>query len=479
MDNFKHQTAEFDRHRADAARALLWQPRTGKTKSTIDVACHLFGAMEIRGVLVIAPNGIHRQWIDEQVLLHGWPEYETNRFAWRLSQSNNQGKFNLWSLTIKYDEKRMHWLSVNMESLRYVQTQRAISFFIAQLGGRVLAVFDESHHFSRPGTKRTAVARGIARKVSHRRILTGTESEESPLQSFSQYELLDRAALGCQTYGEFKNKYATYEMSYGARQYPILTGYKNLEELKDKKAKYSSVVLRSDCSDLPRLMVMNRYVEMTQDQAKLWRDVKKNEIETLEALGQTSALVGGAALVKLQQIEGGYWIGEDKSLKNLCGPWTENPKIAALMEEIRSTDGPIIVWHQFIHEIAATRAAIEEELKIKVAQYHGKWKKREEDLVAFREGRLRVLLGQPVAGGEGRQMPAQLIIWFSHTASARIATQASERATVMGGRSVQVVRFMARGGVDEYHIDICERKTELAEDMSRSGLVDTLRRLNI
>lgn len=467
MKPWAHQEEEFRLHRSDEARALLWQMRTGKSRAVVDLACHLFLSWEIGGVLIVAPNGVHRQWLELEVPKHCWPGVMCVKYAWRFANPNNFREWTMFQVMCAGDA--MRWMAVNLESMIRPEVQRAVTQFKKRCG-RALIVFDESHHFARPGAKRTGVARGLARQFEYRRILTGTESENSPLQSFSQYELLEREALGHKTYGSFKSRYADYELvkTRSGQRFPKLTGYKNLDELKRAKAKYSSVVLRSDCNDLPPVQRDLRVIELTKKQAELWHSVKANEIETLERLGRDAALVGGAALVKLQQIEGGIWKHADGRVEHVVSP-DNNPKMLVSIDEIMQYDGQVLVWFQYIHELEAICDKLTE-MGVTCGRFHGTAKHRDRDLLAFQQGRLRVMLGQPTAGGEGRSFPAGKIVWHSATPDAVVRSQANERATVMGGESVQIVDLAAPGGVDDRFIRLTDTKTLRADDMSRDGL---------
>ena len=57
---FNHQREEWLRSREEEARAIFWEQGTGKSKLTIDTACWLWLRGLIDGVLVVAPNGVHR-----------------------------------------------------------------------------------------------------------------------------------------------------------------------------------------------------------------------------------------------------------------------------------------------------------------------------------------------------------------------------------------------------------------------------------
>ena len=51
-----HQAKEFDEHKDDRCRALLWSMRTGKSKAVIDKAEYQFGEGAIEGPAEDAPR---------------------------------------------------------------------------------------------------------------------------------------------------------------------------------------------------------------------------------------------------------------------------------------------------------------------------------------------------------------------------------------------------------------------------------------
>jgi len=484
-ERFHHQEVEWV-HRYDEARALLWQMRTGKTRTVVEHACALHDSLSINGVLVVAPNGVHRQWAEEQI--HIWGRGQQNGFAWRYSDPDNMKKWADWRIKIRTEPEALHWLCINMEILIKPQIQKLVQWFKKEVGPAMLVV-DESHHHARPGAKRTAVARSLGRIFEYRRILTGTAMENSPFQAFSQFEILERGALGHTTFGGtskksrasrhpcptcgmhcrgFKHEFATWRQERrGGHLVSVLDEYQNLDILKQRMATYSSVVLRSDCEDLPELMRDHRIAEMEPEQLKWWNAVKNQELENIERFGLEKVFDGGAALVKLQQIEGGFWRHSDGKIQQIV-PLNKNPKMLILSDEIEWHDGQVIVWFEYLHEIDAALKFLDG-TGIKCGVFSGREPFRDRHLAAFKAGEVRVLLAQPRAGGEGRDMSvASKIVWYSQTPDAIVRTQANERATKMGGKSVQLVDLITP--VSKYFLSITDKKSTLADDVARRGL---------
>lgn len=468
---WKHQKKEYDEHRFDEARAWFWQMRTGKSKQAIDNACCLASALEIRGVLIIAPNGVHRNWVERELPAHHWSDIKGTAFAWRNVDPKNDAKA-AWFLETKSD---LGWLAVNQESLIIPRVQHAIAKFI-KLRRSVMLIADESHHFGRAGAKRTGVARGLGRMCSYRRILSGTPVENSPLQAFSQFEILEKGALGFTAYGDFKGEYATYYQAEtkSGKRFPKLKKYKHLDDLREKMARFSSVVLRSDCEDLPPIQTDVRLVEWEETLQTHWRDCKNKMADFFIARGARNIADGGAALIKLQQIEGGFW-KQDSKIERLVDD-DNNPKTAAVRDEVEQHDGQVIIWAIYRHEIESLARIFGED----ACTLYGGSPDRQATIERFRRGVYRVAICQPQAVGEGQDFSAATkIIWYSQTPDAVLRAQANERATAVGKGSVQIVDLITPGGVDQYYRKLTETKTSLGDDMSREGMIAILEQLEV
>ena len=74
---FEHQRKTFYLSRDQKVFALLMEQGTGKTKVVIDNSAYLYSKGEIQSLVVIAPNGVHRNWIREvETHLPDWCKYE-------------------------------------------------------------------------------------------------------------------------------------------------------------------------------------------------------------------------------------------------------------------------------------------------------------------------------------------------------------------------------------------------------------------
>ena len=473
-----HQLKEFETSAELPARALLWQMRTGKTKVIIDTACHLYRQQKIDAVIVIAPNGVHDNWMERELPTHIWWDLPYRTLVWRSSSTGTAP-----TTMVKPEFKRfwlgardalaspeLLWVAINSEVLSRADVKGLVSDVVNKR--RVMVVYDESHDFGSPGARRTKTARALAKHVPYRRILTGTPISNSPLTAFSQFELLQPGALGHDTYASFKARYAKFGQGYapGGRPFPKLIGYDRLDELRTEVGKWSSVVLRDDCDDLPNLIRKTRPVEPTDDQMRIYQEARATALARVNGhlvrLGDDTA-----PLVRLQQIMCGYVVGEDGT-HTIKGA---NPRLDAVADEVRLAPGPALIWCQFREDVRRVVARLKADGH-EVMQYHGGTSNTDRQRVrrAFAGGAggggAKALVAQPQAGGRGLDLSsAAVVIWYSHTFDAIVRSQADERATKIGGRNIKVVDLVTPG-LDPYILDTIQRKTSIADDVAGRGL---------
>lgn len=468
---FKHQAYEFLKHRKDPERAMLWSMRTGKSKATIDQACYAFSQGKIDAVLVVAPNGVHENWIMRQIPEHHWENVPRRAMAWKLSALSGKKFADGWHgrYTRFIGEKnRLFWFAVNSESITNVRSRKIIYDFMKKR--RVLLVVDECDDFKTPGSKRTQMMRAVKRRAVMKRIMSGTTTLESPLDSFSQFELLKDNALGFQTYADFEKEYVIYEIekSRGGKTYPVLKEYKNLDDLQKRIAKWSTVVLREDCSDLPDLMRVERFLVPTAAQLKIYRKLHREfEIE----VGRKTISVGESAAkwVKLQQVLSGWVKDEFGDVHMLPG---ENPRLEALVDEMSWVTGQSIIWCVFRRDIAIVKKRLKKE-GLRVVEYHGGCSNAEKNKAVdgFQRGRYDAFIGQPDAGGRGLDLSAaSLIVNYSHTFKARTRAQSEERGSKVGKEKMVVVDLLVPNSIDTHIRGVVGDKIDISSMLTGDGL---------
>ena len=486
--NYLHQDREFETNAEERARALLWQMRSGKSKAVIDKSCHLFRRGLIDGVLIFAPNGVHANWLERELPAHGWKTMKHRALVWRsavgsakaggrLSKQNaavwSAARTSWWSdlKSSKHNKgKILYWLSINSESMTRDDVRKAVAYF-AKHFPRLHIVYDESDDFGIPGSKRTKMARAVARRGAFNTILSGTTVTASPLAAFSQFELLKKGALGFERYDDFKDRYAEYEEGFGpgGRSFPKLVCYKNLDELRQRMALFSSVVLREDCHDMPDVVPLPpKRIKPTPEQRKVYESMLRDFIadvgtRKLEFNERTNRLL------KLQQVFSGFIKDAQGRTVQIPG---ENPRLEAISDEVYFAPGKVIIWCEFQFDQDAVMKRLLGDGH-KVVAYHGRVSDAEKSksLQQFREDRdTKAVIAHPASGGRGLDFSATaLIVAYSHTFKARLRAQMIERATKIGGKNIQLLDFIAPGP-DSYIRATTESRMNVADDLAGKGM---------
>ena len=476
LKQWAHQAKEFRIGRDKRARALIWPMRSGKSKACIDKADYQFEKGAIEGVIVIAPNGVHLNWARLEIPKHSISD--SLAFTWSTPKRGDFEQIQKFEALLSHPG--LKWFCINMEALKHLDCRRDVRKFITSCHRKFMLVVSEAHHFGRPSSHRTYFARSLGRHAAFRQIETGTPILNSPLRAFSEYEILQPGALGFETYTKFCNRYVEFEKRPGKR-FKQIKEYKNLFELRAALAKWSSVVVRKDIHDMPELIRIERHVVMSDVQRRAYLEMVNRHILEI-GFNEVSAKDGGARVQKLQQILNGYVM--DTTTGTIMEVDAEAPIYTALLDEIEgTTPGKSLVWCRYHEDIRRVTAMLRGK-HIPFVEYHGGITdivKREEQRLRFNtDSRIEVCVGQPAAGGEGRDFSgADAVLFFSAVPNTVTMTQAEERATVKGGKKVAIVRIRTPGTVDDRIWDIIDGNVAMADAISGTGLRDLLLRTDI
>lgn len=480
--NYRHQGEEFELHRDDPARALIWQMRTGKSKAMIDLACYLFKACEIDGVVVVAPNNVHLNWQRRELPKHHWNSVPHESFVWDAVKSANVN-YDLEFEKRLTETRKLQWYMVNAEALGNVKGRKYLSQFVKSRW-RLLLIVDEVHEFRWATSKRSQGLRGLANKVAYKRILSANPTDNSPLHAYAEFDILKPGALGFDNFTDFEARYAIKEEIYvpggykkdGTKRQPrkrlAVTGYQRQEELRASIAKWSSLVLRSDVDELPELIHGQKDFELAPIQKRLHNQLVNGALARLDGGEFIPPAEGGVLVIRLQQIASGFVVDDEGTVHDLM-PDKDNPRLVALLDAVREAPGKFIVWCRFREDVVRVHRFLNT-AGIKSVHYYGATTKKQRVYheESFRnDPKTMGLVGQFQAGGQGLDFSAaDDIFWYSHTTDLLRRRQADERATQMGGRKIGVTDIVASGSNDEKMLNDLEMKGVTADYLTGNGL---------
>lgn len=463
-----HQQKEYDQNADKRSRAMIWPMRSGKSRGCIDVGCRQYKTHKVEGIIVIAPSGVHLNWARNEIPTWGWTNIKHRAFAWETTRRNE--KTSEWASFLRHPG--LKWMCINMEALMRADCTLAIQQFIKACHRKFGVIISEAHHFGRPGAKRTFKARNLTYHANFVRTETGTPILTGPLRAFSQYEMLAKGALGFRTFEDFRDNYAVMiTIGAGPKARQKVDKYINLDELTRNIARWTSLVMRSDLGDMPELIRTERPVVMGEKQRKAYLQMVRAHLAEVGD-DEVTAPDAGPRMMKLQQILSGYIADTETGRILEIDP--DAPIYDATIDEVLGTfPGKALVWCRYKEECRRLTKKMRAQ-GLSVLEYWGDFsmQQREANRMKFlTPGNADHMVGTADCGGEGLDFSAaDAVIFMSGNPNARLMTQAEERATVKGGKSVSVVRVRHYGTVCDRVWDIVDGNVSLADTITGRGL---------
>ena len=461
-----HQVTGCKRlHKSDAF-AMGAEQGTGKTWMLLEDAEARFRRNEIDAVLIIAPNGVHVNWITREIPKHlsapcaatFWVSGPTKRQQAALARQIAHAK----------DEPRrliIHAMNIDAVNTKggYAHAEKFIDTFGFD---RTAIIVDESHTIKNPVAKRTMRAVALGRLCRVRRIASGTLVANSPLDLFSQYDFLAQGLLGTRSYRAFVAEFAELLTAdsrlvqdivqrTGARGTPQIVArnadgtprFKNLEKLGAMMAPHTFRVTKEECLDLPEKIYQTRFFELDAEQRRAY-DRVVDEHNWLRADGEIDIFTALTVITKLRQITSGFILenGIPTSLAHA------GPRLAALEEALEDYPGPTIIWASFNEEIAQIAAMLRKRGET-FREYYGAISKRDREAAIndFQNGQARIFLGNPAAAGTGLTLTkAETAIYYSCDFSLVKRSQSEDRSHRIGTlHHVVYMDLVASDTIDE------------------------------
>ena len=289
---FPYQRGEWEAYRSANARAIFWEQGLGKSKLTIDMACWLYLKDLIDAVVIVAPNGVHRNWVEEEIPAHV-PDLvmsQVRAFTYQSERADTK-----WHKTAVRDvtaHKGFSWFTISYEAFITSAGKRALIDFFDQR--RIFYVLDEAHYIKNPDAERTKSILRSAMYALYRRVLTGTPIAVGPFDMYPQIEFLQPgfwSEKGFSTFVEFKKHFGVFQKVWNPTAYnektkkrdgnqvDVLVGYRRLPELNDIIRPLSSRLTKEEAGlNLPPKRYRKERFEMTAEQAELYRQMRDESV---------------------------------------------------------------------------------------------------------------------------------------------------------------------------------------------------------
>lgn len=474
---FKHQLQAFEQTRELPSYGILWEQGCGKTKLAIDNACYLYEQDKINAVLVIAPNGVHRNWLTDELPAHVPTRLRRSCRAevWDSVKSKQVGHKRKMEELLKHSG--LAWLFMSYDGF---MTERGKAFakrFLLQR--RCFYALDEAHNIKSPNAKRTKTIVASGKYAPYRRILTGTPVANGPFDLYSQVRFLDedfwkRHELA--NFQAFKFHYGEWLTRTEAQNrlgfdpgYDKLIRYKNLEELNSRLASISTRVTKETAGlNLPPKLFSKRYYELTSKQRDFYQQLREKYIIELENGSIVDGTLPIVRLLRLQQIACGYMQTDTDEPVKLIEE--KNPRLNALEDIISGIYSQGIVWARFTKDIDQ----IMELLGSNAVRYDGKVSDDEAEKAKqqFQRGEVQWFVGNPAKGKEGLTfVNAKHVIYYSNSFKLIDRLQSEDRAHRIGQEDkVSYIDIEALNTVDSRIINALRDKYDIAAQITGDQL---------
>ena len=219
-------------------------------------------------------------------------------------------------------------------------------------------------------------------------------------------------------------------------------------------------------TELPEKVENNMIVELSKEQKKLYMAYVKRAKKELRGFDkeENNNLKVLAILTKLRQICNSPQLFDE----NYTGEVAKIELLREMIPDILENGHRMIIFSQFL----GTLEEIKEELKKENVEYFYidgsvKSKERMEISKKFNSGEGQVVLISLKAGGTGLNLiGADVVIHYDPWWNFAVENQASDRAHRIGQkRSVQVIKLITEGTIEEKIIKIQENKRALSENI--------------
>ena len=467
--------------------ALLFEPRTGKTKTTVDTMCAAHIKYGVRRVLVVAPNRVLGTWVAE---IAANTPLTVQTIVWDAKARKkpiprHDDTYDIQVLITNYETfgtpgRRLPSGRRSTANGRFKHRQ-VIRRWIGDETSMI--VCDESHRLKNPGASSANMIVGMRAMFDFHMILTGTPITKAKRAAdiFMQWKLINPSRFSAwgATYEEFRQHTGVWQSVDGIDLWrrPRKRG---MRDLKRGIHQDGMVVYRSDCFDLPdRLPDRIIPVKLKAPAAKAYDDMARDFVAQLESGELAEGAISIVVTMRLSQITGG-WVGikephptdPDRMVSRPVKVGTEKLVAlkALLVDTTLETDDKVVICARYRHELDAIEKLCDA-LGIARWSIRGGMKRQatDEALKAFKDHTdgPAAMVVQPAAGGVGVDMSTSAhMIWYSIASSFVDWRQMSDR-TALSPVGVQHTYLLVPGTVDEVVYESLQRDGDVTSEILR------------
>lgn len=466
----QHQLAGLRKSNGRHYFAYFLEMGCGKTWLALADAERLYASNEIDAIFVLAPKGVHTNWVRREIPTH--VDAPVIARAWKSGAGKRERKSIEEILQPRKigEQPVLRILAMNIDA---INTKEGFDFAASFLNAtKALFVLDESSRIKNIASGRTKNALKLRRLAAYVRILSGTPITQAPTDVFSQFEFMHSGLLGTTSFRAFTAEYASLMDISGALEKKAMLDVQqklvdSLEQAglgsEASMARYAAAmdkltqirasmtrddyrviamhkrnpnikfaqVVEKDASGAPswrnldkltRLIEPHAYRVLKKDCLDLPDKIYKNayfELSTKQR--QAYELMQEEARIQLDDgdVLSVHELSVLVKLQQITSGYVklpdgglqyveeDNPRLELLVDTLEDIDGKIIIWARFREELRTIAKRLRE-LEYNVVEYHGAIKTTDREIAvdSFQNGDADIFLGQAQSGGIGLTLTA-------------------------------------------------------------------------
>jgi len=475
---YKHQMKALESSWDKKNFALFCEMGTGKSKILLDNISMLYDKGKINAALIVAPKGVYRNWVEQEIPKHVPDHINCRTFHWVAPSSRTKDDKQM--LSQLYDETRdpcLTFFVMNVEAFSTGPGMKEAEKFLWAY--KCLMAVDESTSIKTPRAQRTINISSVGRHANYKRIMTGSPVTKSPLDLYSQCGFLDSDLLGHDSFYSFRMRYANMTtINVNGHRVEIVRpndSYRNLDELSSIVSDFSYRILKEDCLDLPDKVYQKRVVQMTAEQKRLYNSMKSIALAELNTK-VCSTMNVLTQMLRLHQITCGHFKADDGTTTAV-----KNNRMSELLDVLEECEGKVIIWSNYVQDIQNIAKEIGKRFgEGSFCTYYGetKQKHRQSNIDKFQdfESPVRFFIGNPQTGGYGITLTAaKTVVYYSNSYDLEKRLQSEDRAHRIGQTDkVNYVDIICEESVDEKIVAALRQKIDIANEILGEELKEWL-----
>ena len=455
---FDHQLKCFEISKDSPFYGLFFEQGCGKTKVVIDTAVYLYLQNKIDSLVIIAPNGVHKNWFEEEMPIHCKIDYDNFLWTGKINKSVESGLKEIINC-----KRTFKAYSFNVECFVGEKQKEILTKILKS--ERTLLAIDESQTIKNQSAKRTKfLVDKISNLATYRRIMTGTPVTKGVQDLYTQFKFLSEDIIGISSYYAFRNKYC----QMGGFNMKQIIGYKSIDELQEKIQTHTMRVLKKECLDLPEKLYQKAPYDLSAEQLRIYNEIRdegisfvKNAKANNEPITLENVLT---RMKKLQQVSLGYLLNiEEKEIVEIV-PMDKNPRLLKLKELLEDINGKVIIWTIYTQDIIY----ISRMLGGAAVRYDGKISPAEKDAnkKAFKtDPKIKYLIANTQAMARGHTLTeAETSIYYCNSFDLELRLQSEDRNHRQGTKNnVLYIDLEANKTMDKKIIRALRSKKKVAD----------------